>query len=123
MTMTIGFSKNWTHHSWSKREDGNLSQEHEKAWIEYMIHHCDSDTVREYAESDPDLGKGVYVRTGIHVSKTEPQRHVEAFLGSDGPAGYTAHILWGEGQAPFHVDLVSDVDLFVSPPARKRVAS
>ena len=119
--MTIGFSKDWAHDSWSKRGDGSLSQEHEKAWIEYMIHHCDSATVKEYAASEPDLlhgdtGKAVYVRTGIHVSRSEPQLHVQAVLGSNDPdcwkqggasGGYTAHILWGEGNGPFRVDLFS----------------
>ncbi len=103
--MAIGFSKDWSRHSWSRCDEGNLSQEHEKAWIEYMIRHCDSDTVREHADSEPAPGKGVYVRTGIHVSKGAPLRHVEAVLESDARGGYTAHILWGEGNAPFHVDL------------------
>lgn len=103
--MSIGFSKDWAHSSWARRDDGSLSQEHERAWIEYMIHHCDSDTVKEYADSQPDLGKRVCVRTGIHVSKGAPRLHVEATLG-----GYTAHILWGEGTAPFHADLYADQD-------------
>jgi len=65
-----------------------------------MIRNSDNDKVRLYALDEKELG--VYVRTGIHESKSDGE-HVQAVLGSNDPskwtasesgAGYTAHILY-----------------------------
>ncbi len=97
--MTIEFSKQWSFYSWSKA--GHVAADAEQLLILEMIKNCDNEMIRMYA-LHPDA-YGVYVRTGLHTSKTESHDHVQLVLGSNDPsawtktgadAGYTAHILY-----------------------------
>ena len=97
--MTIGFSKNWSFHSWHNSQ--RLDFGSEQNLIIEMILNCDDETIRMFAR-DPDEF-GVYVRTGIHQSRTERRDHVQVVLGSNDPenwekddanSGYTAHIIF-----------------------------
>jgi hypothetical protein len=99
--MTVAFSKEWFHYSWSTNPAVKLDQETEQHLIEEMIRNSDSDLVRLFALNDSEYG--VYVRTGLHTSQTESRDHVQVVLGSNDPSswkkgaadsGKTAHIIF-----------------------------
>jgi hypothetical protein len=101
--MTIGFSKNWSHYSWNTSDRVDL--EIEQHLILEMIWNCDSEMVRMYAYNPNEFG--VYVRTGLHSSRSESRDHIQVILGSNDPeswkasqsnAGYTAHIIYHNPQ-------------------------
>lgn len=98
--MTVAFSKNWSHYSWSTDPTVKLDQGTEQRLIEEMIRNSASDLVRMCALSSE---YGVYVRTGLHKSQTENRDHVQVVLGSNDPeswkksaaeTGKTAHIIF-----------------------------
>lgn len=99
--MTIGFSPKWTANSWSTSPGSTVTAEEEKTIIIEMVKNCSDQTIRTYAASESELG--VYVRTGIHRSKSDPKYHVHVVVGSNNKKtwaragakhGYTAHIYY-----------------------------
>ena len=103
VAMTINFSKGWDYYSLSAEKGATISVDDEKALVISMILNCDDDLVKSYATSTLDPGPDVFVRTGVHVSQSDPALHVQACLGNSDPeswkksdAGitYTYHIMW-----------------------------
>ncbi|MEX1367575.1 MAG: hypothetical protein AB1Z98_30885 [Nannocystaceae bacterium] len=108
--MSVTFSPRWSHHSWSA--SGHTDEESERQLILEMIRNCDNDRLRQYASSTS--GGNVYVRTGIHSSRSEARDHVQVQLGDSASGtwqsstwpGYTAHIVYNGAGHPYEASLV-----------------
>lgn len=116
--MTIDFSPNWR-----RQTNSTMSAEEEEAVIRHMILNSSNPEVRRYAAGTEI---GVYVRTGIHSSKSERRQHVQVVLGSNdsstwtsssSDSGYTAHIMWHES---YHATVPFETKLFDKQPHLKR---
>jgi hypothetical protein len=103
--MTIGFSKAWFYHSISAGIDSKLSRDDEKAIIIKMILNSDSEKVKLYANDEANK-LDVYVRTGIHISDSDPDLHVQAILGSTDETKWTK----GDVELTVHIAYHEDAD-------------